>query len=210
MRAHFASDVPLSSDTDDDDVRESSSQDNARTHDALKTRIMKFKSDSSNMVVVCEFIDDVLQKAEEEAASRQQIAKNCKNSQQKNQLNKEDSTDFNGKMGNLARVFVVRVFDAICNCANNAAAAPIPRFKFRSGKRASSSGTSSNEKSDIVGGKSEKLGKLKKTDLDKDKKSEKVKFKAGNDKDFNVQVLKIIINEIDGGGGGDGSGGGGE
>uniref|UniRef100_A0A1B0BNE0 Uncharacterized protein n=1 Tax=Glossina palpalis gambiensis TaxID=67801 RepID=A0A1B0BNE0_9MUSC len=172
MRAHFASDVPLSSDTDDDDMRESSSQDNARTHDGLKTRIMKFKSDSSNMVVVCEFVDDVLQKAEEEAASH-----------------------FNGKMGNLARVFVVRVFDAICNCANNAAAAPMPKFKFRSGKRASTSGTSNNDKADIVGGKSEKLSKSKKTDLDKDKKSEKVKSKAGNDKDFNVQeTLEITEN----------------
>uniref|UniRef100_A0A1A9UFW6 Uncharacterized protein n=1 Tax=Glossina austeni TaxID=7395 RepID=A0A1A9UFW6_GLOAU len=95
MRAHFASDVPLSSDTDDDDVRESSSQDNARTRDALNTRIMKFKSDSSNMVVVCEFIDDVLQKAEEEAASRQQIAKNCKNSQQnKSKSQKPSKCDY--------------------------------------------------------------------------------------------------------------------
>lgn len=33
---------------------------------------------------------------------------------------------------NRARGFVVRIFDAICNCANNNAAAATTRFKLRS------------------------------------------------------------------------------
>lgn len=32
---------------------------------------------------------------------------------------------------------MVRLFESICNCANNAAVAPVTRFKFRSGKRTS-------------------------------------------------------------------------
>uniref|UniRef100_A0A1A9WSM2 Uncharacterized protein n=1 Tax=Glossina brevipalpis TaxID=37001 RepID=A0A1A9WSM2_9MUSC len=186
MRAHFASDIPLSPDTDEYDIKEYSYQDSIRAHEDLKTRIMKFRNDSSNMMEVCEFIDDVLQKAEAEA-NRQQIAKNCKNLQQNK--SKSQKPNFNGKMGNLARVFVVRVFDAICNCANNAAAAPMPKFKFRSSKRASTSGSSNNGKTntDTMGGKSEKLIKSKKTDIEKEKKLEKIKSKTGNDKDFNIQ-----------------------
>lgn len=38
----------------------------------------------------------------------------------------------NGKVVNRARGFVVRIFDAICNCANNNAAAATTRFKLRS------------------------------------------------------------------------------
>lgn len=35
----------------------------------------------------------------------------------------------NGKVTNLARVFVTRMFDAIYNCANNAVSTSIPRLK---------------------------------------------------------------------------------
>ncbi|XP_043071535.1 uncharacterized protein LOC6558129 isoform X1 [Drosophila grimshawi] len=47
----------------------------------------------------------------------------------------------NGKVVNRARGFVVRIFDAICNCANNNAAAATTRFKLRNnGGSASTAG----------------------------------------------------------------------
>lgn len=92
MRAHFASDIPASPDADAALQEDSSSvtlmtkepQPNSTssetTQHLLHDRIVEFKSDSSKMAVVGEFIDDVLQKAEEEA-NKQQNDKN-QNSQQ--------------------------------------------------------------------------------------------------------------------------------
>ena len=68
-------------------------------------------------------------------------------------------------MVNRARGLVVRLFDAICNCANNAAA-PAQRIKLR-GKRASTSAES--------GSKSEPKDKAKKQENGKDKKDDKKK-----------------------------------
>lgn len=80
----------------------------------------------------------------------------------------------NGKVVNKARGFVVRLFESICNCANNAAAAPVSRFKFRSGKRASAStdAADANGKS----GTNKKEEKSKKSVSLKEKKNEKIKF----------------------------------
>uniref|UniRef100_A0A6P4F6Z6 Uncharacterized protein LOC108049523 isoform X3 n=1 Tax=Drosophila rhopaloa TaxID=1041015 RepID=A0A6P4F6Z6_DRORH len=51
----------------------------------------------------------------------------------RNRARKSDRVNFkNGKVVNRARGFVVRIFDAICNCANNNAAAATTRFKLRS------------------------------------------------------------------------------
>lgn len=98
MRAHFASDVPASPDTDDglqQDTKEPQPKELAavnETENLLQNRILEFKSDSSKMAVVGEFIDDVLQKAEEEA-NKQQNDKN-KNSQQVSVLRTPTSISF--------------------------------------------------------------------------------------------------------------------
>lgn len=87
MRAHFASDVPASPDTDDGGLQQQQENDaqnaqsaTAESQEQLKSRIMEFKSDSTKMAVVGEFIDDVLEKAEEEANKQQD--NQDKNSQQ--------------------------------------------------------------------------------------------------------------------------------
>lgn len=88
MRAHF--DIPASPDTDDGGVLESKDGGNGQiaahaggdeSHEQLQTRIMEFKSDSSKMAVLGEFIDEVLEKAEEEA-NKQQDNGDTSNSQQ--------------------------------------------------------------------------------------------------------------------------------
>lgn len=89
MRAHFASDVPASPDTED--VLQQNATSNAtkepqpnvtgtESHKQLQDRIMEFKGDSIKMAVVGEFIEDVLKKAEEEA--NKQKNDKTKNSQQ--------------------------------------------------------------------------------------------------------------------------------
>lgn len=84
MRAHFANDVPASPDTEDglqqDSFINTKEPQPKVAKNLSQDRILEFKSDSTKMTVVGEFIDDVLQKAEEEA-NKQQIDKN-KNSQQ--------------------------------------------------------------------------------------------------------------------------------
>lgn len=82
MRAHFASDVPASPDAevgmqqDSADTKEPQPQvADSETENHIQDRVLEFKSDSSKMAVVGEFIDDVLQQAEEEA-NKQQNEKN--------------------------------------------------------------------------------------------------------------------------------------
>lgn len=91
MRAHFATDIPASPDTDESGLQtgnsealkvqsnisksnggEGEAEDEADSQEKLQSRIMEFKSDSSKMAVVGEFIDEVLEKAEEEANKQQQ------------------------------------------------------------------------------------------------------------------------------------------
>lgn len=89
MRAHFASDIPASPDAEDvlqhqdtsNTAKESqSNMTTIESHSLLQDRIIEFRSDSSKMAVVGEFVEDVLKKAQEEA-NKQQNDKN-KNSQQ--------------------------------------------------------------------------------------------------------------------------------
>ncbi|KAH8410782.1 hypothetical protein KR222_007584 [Zaprionus bogoriensis] len=122
MHARFAEPEPASPDSVDKIVGES-----------LETRIEQFKQNPSNMSALHEFIDEVVQHAETEANKRA-LAEAQKSQQQ----GKEKRPSFaipdfkNGKVVNRARGFVVRIFDAICNCANNNAAAATTRFKLRS------------------------------------------------------------------------------
>ncbi|XP_073843159.1 uncharacterized protein isoform X2 [Musca autumnalis] len=182
MRAHF--DIPASPDTDDGEILETKDSQKSQSvsnnngqiaggggngDEELKSRIMEFKSDSSKMAVLGEFIDEVLEKAEEEA-NKQQGDTTSNSQQSKNKSQKQNFK--NGKVVNKARGFVVRLFESICNCANNATAAPA-RFKLRSGKRAAST-TDAPETNGKVEAKRE--DKVKKSVSVKEKKNEKIKF----------------------------------
>ncbi|XP_039488333.1 uncharacterized protein LOC120449762 isoform X2 [Drosophila santomea] len=115
MHARFADPEPASPDSVDGIETES-----------LEARIEAFKQNPHNMAALREALDDVLLRAETEANRRAVES-------QKSQQGKEKRPNFrNGKVVNRARGFVVRIFDAICNCANNNAAAATTRFKLRS------------------------------------------------------------------------------
>ncbi|XP_017842214.1 uncharacterized protein LOC108599725 isoform X2 [Drosophila busckii] len=115
MHARFADPEPASPDSVD-----------KIESDNLEIRIEQFKQNPNNMAALHEFIDDVVQRAETEANKRAFES-------QKSQQGKEKRPNFkNAKVVNRARGFVVRMFDAICNCANNNAAAATTRFKLRS------------------------------------------------------------------------------
>lgn len=90
----------------------------------------------------------------------------------------------NGKVVNRARGFVVRLFESICNCANNATTAPVARFKLRSGKRTSTSGDAVENN-----GKAECLKKEEKSKKNNNgKKIDKIKISEGNEaKDQEIQ-----------------------
>ncbi|XP_032596938.1 uncharacterized protein LOC6558129 isoform X3 [Drosophila grimshawi] len=124
MHARFAEPEPASPDSVDEIESES-----------LEARIEHFKQNPNNMAVLHGFIDEVAQRAETEANKRALEA-------HKLQQGKEKRPNFkNGKVVNRARGFVVRIFDAICNCANNNAAAATTRFKLRNnGGSASTAG----------------------------------------------------------------------
>nr|XP_036216952.1 uncharacterized protein LOC106616883 isoform X3 [Bactrocera oleae] len=158
MRAHFAGDVAIveaPKDAADDSIDKIEAE-----AEPLDARIDEFKLDTKNMEVVSEFIDDVLQKAETEA-EKQQDAKSDKASQQ--QPKEKTRQNFkNGKMVNRARGLVVRLFDAICNCANTAAG-PAQRIKLRA-KRAASVATAPATENGTEGKKHEVNGKEKKSD----------------------------------------------
>ncbi|XP_017042445.1 uncharacterized protein LOC108088932 isoform X2 [Drosophila ficusphila] len=115
MHARFADPEPASPDSEDRIETES-----------LEARIEAFKQSPQNMAALREVLDDVVLRAEAEANRRAVES-------QKSQQGKEKRPNFkNGKVVNRARGFVVRIFDAICNCANNNAAAATTRFKLRS------------------------------------------------------------------------------
>lgn len=79
----------------------------------------------------------------------------------------------------------MRLFESICNCANNAAAAPVTRFKFRSGKRASTSGDATENNGKVESNKKEEKSKR---NSNGGKKNDKVKLDETNkDKDNEVQ-----------------------
>nr|XP_014089269.1 uncharacterized protein LOC106616883 isoform X4 [Bactrocera oleae] len=157
MRAHFAGDVAIveaPKDAADDSIDKIEAE-----AEPLDARIDEFKLDTKNMEVVSEFIDDVLQKAETEA-EKQQDAKSDKASQQPKEKTRQNFK--NGKMVNRARGLVVRLFDAICNCANTAAG-PAQRIKLRA-KRAASVATAPATENGTEGKKHEVNGKEKKSD----------------------------------------------
>ncbi|XP_053955005.1 uncharacterized protein LOC128861119 [Anastrepha ludens] len=157
MRAHFAGDVAIAehpTDAGDDSIDKIEAE-----AEALDTRIDEFKQDSKNMEVVSEFIDDVLQKAEAEAV-KQQGGQNDKVSQQPKEKTRQNFK--NGKMVNRARGLVVRIFDAICNCANTAAG-PAQRIKLRA-KRAASNAAASATENGTEGKEQNANGKEKKSD----------------------------------------------
>lgn len=90
---------------------------------------------------------------------------------------------------NKARGFVVRLFESICNCANNAAAAPVTRFKFRSGKRASTSGDATDNSAKVESNKKEE--KTKKNS-NGGKKNEKVKIEDTTSEEKEKEVQETI------------------
>ncbi|XP_014089269.2 uncharacterized protein [Bactrocera oleae] len=157
MRAHFAGDVAIV-EAPKDAANDSIDKIEAEA-EPLDARIDEFKQDTKNMEVVSEFIDDVLQKAETEA-EKQQDAKSDKASQQPKEKTRQNFK--NGKMVNRARGLVVRLFDAICNCANTAAG-PAQRIKLRA-KRAASVATAPATENGTEGKKHEVNGKEKKSD----------------------------------------------
>ncbi|KPU78817.1 uncharacterized protein Dana_GF23709, isoform B [Drosophila ananassae] len=128
MHARFADPEPASPDSPDRIETES-----------LETRIEAFKQNPQNMAALRAALDDVVQQAESEA-NRRAIES------QKSQQGKEKRQNFkNGKVVNRARSFVVRIFDAICNCANNNAAAATTRFKLRSNSGGGGGGAGGND-----------------------------------------------------------------
>ncbi|XP_036325669.1 uncharacterized protein LOC118738794 isoform X2 [Rhagoletis pomonella] len=177
MRAHFAGDVATAeapTDAGEDSIDKIEAE-----AEPLDARIDEFKQDSKNMEVVSEFIDDVLQKAEAEAV-KQQDSKNDKTLQQPKEKTRQNLK--NGKMVNRARGLVVRIFDAICNCANTAAG-PAQRIKLRA-KRAASSATAPATENGTDG---------KKKDANvKEKKSDK------KQKDGDIAAAKATKEEING------------
>ncbi|XP_037939807.1 uncharacterized protein LOC119672758 isoform X1 [Teleopsis dalmanni] len=172
MRAHFAGDV-ISHESVDRIEQDSPS---------LEERIEEFKRDSKKMEELEEFINDVLTKAEAEAIKKQSSKHNI-GSQQTKEKTRQSFTipDFkNGKVVNRARGFVVRIFDAICNCANTAAA-PAQRIKLRA-KRAQSAAAAAvnrNTNATLADENGEKMdlkeAKVKKQDKSKDKLIDKKK-----------------------------------
>ncbi|CAG9566110.1 unnamed protein product [Danaus chrysippus] len=84
---------------------------------ALNERILEFKSDPDKLRQASEFVDELIQQAKKEAELKQK-------DKEKSKFETQDSG-----VGNLkrrlgrARGFVLRVFDALCNCTQTAAAA---------------------------------------------------------------------------------------
>ncbi|XP_022231178.2 uncharacterized protein LOC111080084 isoform X2 [Drosophila obscura] len=135
MHARFADPEPASPDSDDRIETET-----------LEYRIEVFKQNPKNMAALHEMLDEVVLRAETEANKR------AFDGQKSQQGKQEKRPNFkNGKVVNRARGFVVRMFDAICNCANTNAAAATTRFKLRSnsggsGAAAAGGGSSGNGK----------------------------------------------------------------
>ncbi|SPP76609.1 uncharacterized protein LOC117580336 isoform X2 [Drosophila guanche] len=131
MHARFADPEPASPDSEERIETET-----------LEYRIEVFKQNPKNMAALHEMLDEVVLRAETEANKRAFDG-------QKLQQGKEKRPSFaipdfkNGKVVNRARGFVVRIFDAICNCANTNAAAATTRFKLRSNSGGSAAGGSS-------------------------------------------------------------------
>ncbi|EDW76791.2 uncharacterized protein Dwil_GK19166 [Drosophila willistoni] len=118
------------------DCDPASDEDQIKTQ-TLESRIGEFKQNPHNMAILNAMLDEVVNCAEREA-NRLAVEQQKSSSSSSSQQGKEKRPSFaipdfkNGKVVNRARGFVVRIFDAICNCANNNAAAATTRFKLRS------------------------------------------------------------------------------
>ncbi|CAH2234327.1 uncharacterized protein LOC120632650 [Pararge aegeria] len=82
---------------------------------ALNERIAEFRSDPEKLRQATEFVDELIQQAKKEAELKQK---------EKNKFESQDSGTGNLKRRfGRARGFVIRMFDALCNCTQTAAAA---------------------------------------------------------------------------------------
>ncbi|CAG9566109.1 unnamed protein product [Danaus chrysippus] len=78
---------------------------------ALNERILEFKSDPDKLRQASEFVDELIQQAKKEAELKQ-----------KDKEKSKFVSNLKRRLGR-ARGFVLRVFDALCNCTQTAAAA---------------------------------------------------------------------------------------
>nr|XP_032514771.1 uncharacterized protein LOC116768203 [Danaus plexippus plexippus] len=78
---------------------------------ALNERILEFKSDPDKLRQASEFVDELIQQAKKEAELKQ-----------KDKEKSKFGGNLKRRLGR-ARGFVLRVFDALCNCTQTAAAA---------------------------------------------------------------------------------------
>ncbi|XP_049872160.1 uncharacterized protein LOC126371004 [Pectinophora gossypiella] len=84
---------------------------------ALAERIAAFKSDPEKLRQASEFVDELIQQAKKEAELKQK-------EKERSKFESQDLSPGNMKrrLGR-ARGFVLRMFDALCNCTQTAAAA---------------------------------------------------------------------------------------
>ncbi|XP_034833154.1 uncharacterized protein [Maniola hyperantus] len=84
---------------------------------ALNERIGEFRSDPEKLRQATEFIDELIQQAKKQAELKQK-------ENEKSKFESQDSGTGNlKKRFGRARGFVIRMFDAFCNCTQTAAAA---------------------------------------------------------------------------------------
>ncbi|XP_052742608.1 uncharacterized protein LOC128198918 [Bicyclus anynana] len=85
--------------------------------DTMNERIAEFRSDPEKLRQATEFVDELIQQAKKEAELKQK-------EKEKGKFESQDSGTGNlkRKFGR-ARGFVIRMFDALCNCTQTAAAA---------------------------------------------------------------------------------------
>ncbi|XP_075979597.1 uncharacterized protein LOC142978877 [Anticarsia gemmatalis] len=87
------------------------------TEGSLEERVAAFKSDPDKLRQANEFVDQLIQQAKKEAELKQK-----ENERSKFEPDAEPGTGLKRRLGR-ARGFVLRMFDALCNCTQTAAAA---------------------------------------------------------------------------------------
>ncbi|XP_047029274.1 uncharacterized protein LOC126055842 isoform X2 [Helicoverpa armigera] len=88
-------------------------QDNENS--ALNEQIAAFKSDPEKLREATEFVDQLIQQAKKEAELKQK-------EKDRSKFESQDAGNLKRRLGR-ARGFVLRMFDALCNCTQTAAAA---------------------------------------------------------------------------------------
>ncbi|XP_047996070.1 uncharacterized protein LOC125233938 [Leguminivora glycinivorella] len=88
-----------------------------RQNDDLPERIAQFKGDPEKLRQANEFVDQLIQQAKKEAELKQKQKERSKFESQDT-----DSGNLKRRLGR-ARGLVLRMFDALCNCTQTAAAA---------------------------------------------------------------------------------------